>query len=395
MEVEWRAFELHPELPPEGGSLGYDPERTKLFRARLQESAEEAGMRMRFADEVSNARLALEATEYARTQGKLEAFHRGVFDAYFGNAENIGDPDVLAAVATAHGLTTEAGDDLPIRDWEEGKARGVIGSPHFFTPGGDWFCPSLDVSRADDGHLQRPGHGHDPTGLRPERPVGRLGDAPGRQAGDQPRPQRHPQQLPSGGRPGGLSPHRPRFTLGPSGLVARHRVVSRPECDVTAGSGITGRGDATNVAPPLATVPRPSPRDFPDLVTGFRSGHDDKDVPCRPIPRSLARPPRLDGDDGESSPARGRSDPLFLNPALARCHRHRGPLVRASRPFPRIENGANPFRDVRVRRRFDANCSVDMVCGVHPPGGFVRLPGAPTRRRPASPGAVDHRSPRP
>ena len=104
MEVEWRAFELHPELPPEGGSLGYDPERTKVFRARLQESAEEAGMQMRFADKVSNSRLALEATEYARTQGKLEAFHRGVFDAYFGNAENIGDPDVLARVGEAAGL---------------------------------------------------------------------------------------------------------------------------------------------------------------------------------------------------------------------------------------------------------------------------------------------------
>ena len=104
VEVEWRAFEPHPELPPEGGSLGDDPGRTKMFRARLQESAEEAGMQMRFADKVSNSRLALEATEYARTQGKLEAFHRGVFDAYFGNAENIGLADVLARVGEAAGL---------------------------------------------------------------------------------------------------------------------------------------------------------------------------------------------------------------------------------------------------------------------------------------------------
>ena len=38
-------------------------------------------------------------------------------------------------------------------DWAEGKARGVMGSPHFFTPGGDFFCPALDVRRVD-GHLR-------------------------------------------------------------------------------------------------------------------------------------------------------------------------------------------------------------------------------------------------
>ena len=39
------------------------------------------------------------------------------------------------------------------RDWDEGRSRGVIGSPHFFTPGGDFFCPALDV-RQVDGHVR-------------------------------------------------------------------------------------------------------------------------------------------------------------------------------------------------------------------------------------------------
>lgn len=39
-------------------------------------------------------------------------------------------------------------------DHAEGVARGVIGSPHFFTPGGGFFCPALDVHRGPDGHLQ-------------------------------------------------------------------------------------------------------------------------------------------------------------------------------------------------------------------------------------------------
>ena len=39
-------------------------------------------------------------------------------------------------------------------DWDEGKARGVVGSPHFFTDdGGNWFCPSLAISRDDVGNF--------------------------------------------------------------------------------------------------------------------------------------------------------------------------------------------------------------------------------------------------
>jgi hypothetical protein len=38
-------------------------------------------------------------------------------------------------------------------DRAEGERRGVIGSPHFFTPTGDWFCPGLDIARDADGHL--------------------------------------------------------------------------------------------------------------------------------------------------------------------------------------------------------------------------------------------------
>ena len=100
--------------------------------------------------------LALTGRAYERSPATGEAVALELRDRLFERGEDIGDPDVVAAVATAHGLPADAGadHDLPIRDWEEGKSRGVIGSPHFFTPGGDWFCPSLDVSRADDGHLR-------------------------------------------------------------------------------------------------------------------------------------------------------------------------------------------------------------------------------------------------
>ncbi|HSP05022.1 MAG TPA: DsbA family protein [Acidimicrobiales bacterium] len=100
--------------------------------------------------------LALTGRAYERSPATGEAVALELRDRLFERGEDIGDPDLVAAVATTHGLPADAGadHDLPIRDWEEGKSRGVIGSPHFFTPGGDWFCPSLDVSRADDGHLR-------------------------------------------------------------------------------------------------------------------------------------------------------------------------------------------------------------------------------------------------
>jgi HSP20 family molecular chaperone IbpA len=36
-------------------------------------------------------------------------------------------------------------------DHAAGQARGVDGSPHFFTPSGnDFFCPSMDIERTGD-----------------------------------------------------------------------------------------------------------------------------------------------------------------------------------------------------------------------------------------------------
>jgi 2-hydroxychromene-2-carboxylate isomerase len=100
--------------------------------------------------------LALTGRAYEQSSAVGEIVALELRDRLFERGEDIGDPDVLAEVAATHGLPAGAGDDheLPVRDWHEGQARGVIGSPHFFTPGGDWFCPSLDVSRASDGHLR-------------------------------------------------------------------------------------------------------------------------------------------------------------------------------------------------------------------------------------------------
>lgn len=99
--------------------------------------------------------LALTGRAYQESDELGEAVALELRDRLFEQGQDVSDPDVLTAVAEAHGLPPDSmrGEDLVARDWEEGKARGVIGSPHFFTSGGDFFCPSLDVRKVD-GHLQ-------------------------------------------------------------------------------------------------------------------------------------------------------------------------------------------------------------------------------------------------
>jgi 2-hydroxychromene-2-carboxylate isomerase len=73
----------------------------------------------------------------------------------FERGEDVGDPDVLAQIAAAHGLpapSTEPSDAVRA-DYDTGLARGVKGSPHFFVGSDDFFCPALDLGHDADGHL--------------------------------------------------------------------------------------------------------------------------------------------------------------------------------------------------------------------------------------------------
>jgi predicted DsbA family dithiol-disulfide isomerase len=69
----------------------------------------------------------------------------------FERGHDIADLSVLREVARGHGLppTLVDGHDLALQDYAEGQRRGVVGSPHFFTPDADYFCPTLDIERVD------------------------------------------------------------------------------------------------------------------------------------------------------------------------------------------------------------------------------------------------------
>jgi hypothetical protein len=69
--------------------------------------------------------------------------------ALFEEGRDIADVGVLADLARAHEVPlVDVGDLVAVRsDWEEGRIRGVLGSPHFFLGRDGYFCPAFDITR--------------------------------------------------------------------------------------------------------------------------------------------------------------------------------------------------------------------------------------------------------
>jgi len=70
-------------------------------------------------------------------------------DALFEEGRDISDPVTLEYLAHDLGVVMpdESDHAAVIADWEAGRRRGVLGSPHFFCGETDVFCPSLDITK--------------------------------------------------------------------------------------------------------------------------------------------------------------------------------------------------------------------------------------------------------
>jgi predicted DsbA family dithiol-disulfide isomerase len=99
--------------------------------------------------------LVLSAAAYERSAEVGEQVSLAVRDAMFEQARDIASPDVLLDIAGAAGIELPRTDmrQRVLDDWEEGRQRGVKGSPHFFVDDRGFFCPSLDIEHVD-GHLR-------------------------------------------------------------------------------------------------------------------------------------------------------------------------------------------------------------------------------------------------
>lgn len=96
--------------------------------------------------------LAATAAAYRRSPSAGEAFALAVRVALFEEGRDVSDPAVLAELAQRLDVEVAGAEDRERieTDLGWGRTRGVVGSPHWFTAGGAFFCPSLEIHHEGD-----------------------------------------------------------------------------------------------------------------------------------------------------------------------------------------------------------------------------------------------------
>jgi predicted DsbA family dithiol-disulfide isomerase len=105
----WKAFEIHPERPPEGVPIErrFSPGAIARLREHVGLLAAEVGLEMRVPEKLSNSRPALMGGEFAKESGRFEHYHEAVFSAYFLHGKDIGDVEILVDIADGVGIETD------------------------------------------------------------------------------------------------------------------------------------------------------------------------------------------------------------------------------------------------------------------------------------------------
>lgn len=123
--VAWRPYQLNPEMPPEGmdrktylsTKFGGDARADEIYQ-RVREAGQTVGIDFNFKGipRTPNTIDAHRMIGVAGRAGRQDAVVEGLFRAYFLEGRDIGNRDVLAAVAAAGGL-----DEKTIRDYLAGR----------------------------------------------------------------------------------------------------------------------------------------------------------------------------------------------------------------------------------------------------------------------------------
>lgn len=145
LDVDWRFLEIHPDNPPEGkpvSELGYPLRQWQMMMDNLSRMAEEEGVTLAERTFTTNSRRALKLAEAVRQYQPdvFETLNRQLYEAYFLRRENIGDPEVLRALADVCGvepaLVDRAWDEpgfeaMLTRNQESAARLGVGGTPTY------------------------------------------------------------------------------------------------------------------------------------------------------------------------------------------------------------------------------------------------------------------------
>ena len=151
--IEWHPFQLNPDMPAEGmdrrayleGKFGGKEGAVRAY-APVVEHAEKAGLTINFEAmaRTPNTLNAHRLIHWAGIEGRQTAAVDARFDAYFVQARDIGDSEVLADIADSIGMdaavvlrllnTEEDADDIRARD-SHSRQMGVNSVPTFIVAG--------------------------------------------------------------------------------------------------------------------------------------------------------------------------------------------------------------------------------------------------------------------
>jgi predicted DsbA family dithiol-disulfide isomerase len=148
IEVQWKAFPLHPETPEDGLTMeelfaGRNKDIPSAM-ARLKGVAKELGLPWGERKMSFNSRSAQELGKWAESKGKGDQYHDAVFRAYFVDGKNIAKTDVLMGLVRAVGLPEEeAREALQMKafresvdsDWALVEKMGIESVPTFVVDG--------------------------------------------------------------------------------------------------------------------------------------------------------------------------------------------------------------------------------------------------------------------
>ena len=147
VEVRHHPYLLHPDAPPAGIDLqrmlaqryGADP---RPMFARVEAAASDAGIALDLSRQANayNTAAAHTLVRHALEKGSQAALVDALFVAYFQDARNVSDTEVLVDVATRHGFTAadvrrlvtdEAELATTRREAQLAAQRGITGVPFF------------------------------------------------------------------------------------------------------------------------------------------------------------------------------------------------------------------------------------------------------------------------
>ena len=152
-EVAWRAFQLNPDLPPEGMDRGEyvamkfgSGRRAEEIYQRVTDAGTAEGIDFRF-DKIRRTPNTTDAHRlllYAAGAKRQEAMIDRLFVGYFAEGADIGEADTLAALAGDAGLEIDParrflesgqGRDLVMEDLSLAYRMGITGVPCFILDG--------------------------------------------------------------------------------------------------------------------------------------------------------------------------------------------------------------------------------------------------------------------